>query len=434
MKFNHLNIKNTTLGMVLSLVILATSCEITPIANPNGPTIEELTDGASLVDLQLLATGLESSMRTDMEFYFWTTSIVGREYWDLRQTDPRYTGELLGAQGAPLDNNGFLTTRSFSARYKAIRNAYILEEAVANSSAGLTDAERNGFTGVSKTLRALSLLMILNRQYENGCRLDTQDPDNLGPFVSYTEGLAGVKSLLDEAAAELANASFAYTSSFAEDPTMFLRQNRAIAARVALYQGDNAAVLALLDESFFDQNGPLERGMYYRFSAAGNDQFNPLYNVPEQTFYIVHPTVISDAAADDDRVEDKTLQLPSPVTADGLTGDYQVVMFESNTSPAPIIRNEELILIYAEANVGTNNTAAVDAINIIRNEAEIGDYTGGTTDAELMNEILNQRRYSLFGEGHRWIDMRRMGRLNEIPTDRPGDVVHVQFPRPVLEE
>ncbi|WP_432766785.1 RagB/SusD family nutrient uptake outer membrane protein [Phycicoccus elongatus] len=40
-----------------------------------------------------------------------------------------------------------------------------------------------------------------------------------------------------------------------------------------------------------------------------------------------------------------------------------------------------------------------------------------------MDEIVKQRRYSLFGEGHRWIDMRRWGRLNQLPIDRPGDDV-----------
>ena len=54
-------------------------------------------------------------------------------------------------------------------------------------------------------------------------------------------------------------------------------------------------------------------------------------------------------------------------------------------------------------------------------------------DDALMDEIVKQRRYSLFGEGHRWIDMRRWGRLNQLPIDRPGDDVWEKFPRPVSE-
>jgi len=47
--------------------------------------------------------------------------------------------------------------------------------------------------------------------------------------------------------------------------------------------------------------------------------------------------------------------------------------------------------------------------------------------------MLNQRRYSLFGEGHRWIDMRRYNRLNTLPIDRPGDDVWEEFPIPATE-
>jgi hypothetical protein len=47
--------------------------------------------------------------------------------------------------------------------------------------------------------------------------------------------------------------------------------------------------------------------------------------------------------------------------------------------------------------------------------------------------MLNQRRYALFAEGHRWIDMRRYGRLNQLPIDRPGDDVWESFPLPANE-
>jgi hypothetical protein len=48
--------------------------------------------------------------------------------------------------------------------------------------------------------------------------------------------------------------------------------------------------------------------------------------------------------------------------------------------------------------------------------------------------MLHQRRYSLFFEGHRWIDMRRYNKLGELPIDRTGDKVHVSFPIPLNEE
>ncbi|MEO1382736.1 MAG: RagB/SusD family nutrient uptake outer membrane protein, partial [Bacteroidota bacterium] len=375
----------------------------------------------------------------DMEFYFQVVSIVGREYWDLNGVDPRYTGELLGANGVPLDNNGFLTTRSFAARYRAVKNANVFLEALSNTAATLSTEETNGLTAIANTFKAYSLLLVLNRQFDNGCRLEVADPDNLGPFVGYEAGLVGVQDLLDGAATNLANAgdAFALNLSIGFDgfntPATFLQFVKALQARVALYQGDKASALTLLGDSFFDIGGDLNLGPAHPFSTAGNDIRNPLFYVPGQDLFIAHPDFISDAETGDTRVTNKTAQLATAASLDGLSGDFQVQIYNSPSDPVAIIRNEELILIYAEAQIGSDNTEAINAINVVRGAAGLGDYSGGTTDADLLTEIVNQRRYALFGEGHRWIDLRRLGRLDEVDIDRSGDIVHRQFPRPVTE-
>lgn len=93
-----------------------------------------------------------------------------------------------------------------------------------------------------------------------------------------------------------------------------------------------------------------------------------------------------------------------------------------------------MILLYAEASIQTGATAdAVTAINIVRNAAGLADYAGATDTDSLIDEMLNQRRYSLFGEGHRWIDMRRYSKLGELTIDRTDDDVWEVFPRPASE-
>jgi hypothetical protein len=43
-----------------------------------------------------------------------------------------------------------------------------------------------------------------------------------------------------------------------------------------------------------------------------------------------------------------------------------------------------------------------------------------TTDSTFVNALLHERLYSLLYEGgHRWIDMRRFGRLSQVRIDRP---------------
>lgn len=444
-------IKPFLLGIATVSVLCFSACEIDEVANPNAPTAESLLDGASLEDLRLLATGLEAVMRVDIEFSYWTQSIIGRDYYDLRRVDPRYTGELLGAGDGPgaLDNNGFLTTRQFQRAYRIVRNANNLITATANARAGLTVEQERGIVGYAKTIKAFGLLTEAVRQFENGIRINVEDPDNLGPFTgSYQESLEAILALLDEAEGDLAAATefvFELSSGFDgfNTPGTFLTFNRALYARVALYAGrPKAEILTELNKSFMDLDGDLENGAYHVFSTAGNDRRNPLFNTPNATLFVVHPDFLEDADTGDVRVAEKTTPfmatptLAVPVTADGLSGDTQVSIYDSPSTPISIIRNEELILIYAEANIGVNNVEAANAINIIRNAAGLPDYPGPGDDASLLAEVLKQRRYSLFGEGHRWIDLRRFGLLNdpeEAPIDRPGDEVFDRFPRPVRE-
>lgn len=421
-------------------LVLFSGCELEDIENPNAPTVSSFAEGASAGDIQLLATGLEAIMRSDLEFHYDTVSILGREYYDLTGVDPRYTGELLKG---PLDNNGFLTTRSFAAWYKVVKTANILIEAVENSVAGLSDAEKNDYYGYAKTLKAYALLMVANRQYDNGIRIDVADPDNLGPNVGYQEALTAIMNLLNEADTHLSNGTEEFVSLSSgfegfDTAATFSEFNRALAARVALYQENDQMVLDLLEESFLDLDGDLYEGPAHVFGLTGNDILNAQFHVPLQSGeeFMVHDSWVEDAEDGDTRVAEKTVKLPEGTSFDGLSADYQIAVYDSNVDPVYLIRNEELILIYAEANIGIDNDETIKAINIVRNAAGLSDYSGPTDNESLLEEVVTQRRYSLLAEGHRWIDLRRLNMLNEdnIPLDREGDNIIDAFPTPFTEQ
>ncbi|MCC7245516.1 MAG: RagB/SusD family nutrient uptake outer membrane protein [Saprospiraceae bacterium] len=410
------------------------ACKIEEIENPNAPEQGFLENGgATLSDLKLLASGLESVARSDMQFHYWTVSVIGREYWDLRQTDPRYTGELLGAGGSPLDPNGFLTTRAYFRHFRMARNAWMIINAADNNAASLTDAQKNGLKGFARTMMAYGLLLEANRQYDGGIRVDVKNPDALGPFLDYEGSLREVAAMLDAANLELNGASLIWSCSLG-DAARLKQFNRAVAARVAMYQNDKAKMRSLLAETWMDADGNMDEGVYHVFGQGGNDLTNPLYVVADKDQFVVHPSVTANAEVGDTRYSTKTRVLSSPdpgsFSSDDLTGNVQVAIYSSLTDAVPIIRNEELVLMWAEANIGHDNAAAVAAINKVRAAAGLADYAGATDDAALVTQLLHERRYSLYGEGHRWMDMRRYGRLSQIPTDRPGDVVHSRFPRP----
>ena len=73
------------------------------------------------------------------------------------------------------------------------------------------------------------------------------------------------------------------------------------------------------------------------------------------------------------------------------------------------------------------------AIDKIRQGHNLGAYSGAVTQPALITEMLKQRRYSLFSEGHRWVDVRRYDLLGTLPIDRPDDDVWTEFPLPALE-
>ncbi|MGE5108769.1 MAG: RagB/SusD family nutrient uptake outer membrane protein, partial [Sphingobacteriales bacterium] len=189
-------------------------------------------------------------------------------------------------------------------------------------------------------------------------------------------------------------------------------------------------------ESFFNLNGNFNTGVYNVFGTGSGDQLNAAFFPQNQAgdVRLVHPSYATDIAANDDRISKATLR-NAPVSIAGLSSNRDVWVYTSSTAPVPVIRNEELILIYAEASIQNNDLSnAVTALNKIRNGHNLPNYSGVVTQAALIDEMLKQRRYSLFFEGHRWIDIRRYNRIVTLPVDRAGDDIWTAFPLPNTEQ
>ncbi|MBC6490831.1 RagB/SusD family nutrient uptake outer membrane protein [Flavihumibacter stibioxidans] len=423
----------------LAVMVLSPSCK-KEIGNLNNPTIEDFLENATKPELNNLVTGIESGMRNNLAMYLDVVGLIGREMYRFTAADPRYLSDLLGAKTATLDNNTFYLTNPWASRYRVVKNCNILIEAATNSGL-LTDDEKKGYTGFAKTIKAYQLLLNLNLTHSNGIRVEVADPDNLGPVLAYKPSLAAIKSLLDEGQTELGGASVAFslTSGFTgfNDNASLVAFNRAIYARVAAYDEDWAGVLTSLDNSFMDMDADLGLGIYHVFSTASGDILNPAFVRQNEAgeVRVAHPSYATDLQPGDDRIGKATLR-NSPVSSSDLTSNRDVWVYTSATAPVPLIRNEELILLYAEAKIrqgaaGFND--AVEAINTIRNAHNLTPYSGPLTSTALIDEVLYNRRYSLFFEGHRWVDMRRYNRLAQLPKDRAEDDVWEMFPLPLTE-
>ncbi|MBT8323958.1 MAG: RagB/SusD family nutrient uptake outer membrane protein, partial [Winogradskyella sp.] len=221
-----------------------------------------------------------------------------------------------------------------------------------------------------------------------------------------------------------------------DTPSSFAEFNRALSAIANLYAGNGQAALTDLNASFLDLNGDLNVGPKHVFSLSSGDATNDLFKITDNNGdqIIVHNSWINDAEAGDTRVTQKTSLRANPTSQDGLNGTHQTELYMSNVSPIDMVRNEELILVYAEASILASNLQdAEDALNIIRDSASLPPYSGAQTAAELTTEMLKQRRYSLWCENHRMFDLRRYNLSSTLPIDRTGDQIFNTLPIPLTE-
>jgi len=404
----------------------------------NHATVDAFTKNATTEQLNALVSGTESGMRNNLALYLDDVGTIGRELYHFINAEPRYVTDLLGANDATLTGSNFYITDTWASRYQVIKNCNILIDAAGHSNY-VSQEQKNGYIGFARTIKACQLLMNLNLTDSNGIRVDVADPDHLGPFVNYSDGLAAIASLLDSAKTDLGNASVDFPLAGFEnfmDAAGLTKFNRALAARVAVYQEKWGDALNALSGSFFDLNGALSLGVYHVFGSGSGDQLNDFFIPQNQTgdVRIAHPSYAADIVPGDDRIG-KATPRTAVASLNGLSGDRDVWVYTSSTAPVPIIRNEELILIYTECKIQVSAFPdAIVALNRIRTAHNLPAYASAITKEALLTEMLNQRRFSLYCEGHRWIDLRRYGRLNELPIDRPGDDVWTKFPVPVTEQ
>jgi hypothetical protein len=455
-------VKHTTRLLSATLIVLVltfTGCDSLEFDDPNAPRADQ-------VSIQNLATGTEGGLRDELDIYLQTVSIFGREAYYFEPADPRYTGELYTG---PLDANGFLVVSPWSGRYRAIGSALELLE-LANivrdeTPDEISEAEVSAVDGFVQTIIGYQLLIALNSTWDNGLKIEYNDDVNT-PVVSRERAFERIDQYLDDGLASLQNGSdlfpFQLSSGFSNDgfdtTAGFAQFNRALRARSAAYQGDYVTTLDVLEESFISENvRELATGVYHAYATGIGERTNPLFEVPTADVVKLraHPSFTDDARSADERVSVKTLDRTddaenpdnsfdtSPNAANGLSSPVVTTRYTGATDGIPMVRNAELLLLRAEANIlsSTPDLAAAEAdLNIIRNAAGLGDYNGPTTQDALFEEMVYNRRYELYLEGHRWVDARRFGILDrlEFPYDTVGDgsresIVFRQVPIPQNE-
>ena len=463
-------IANTTrlrgLSTALSIVTLSaagltlTGCQAETVLNPNSPTIAGV-DADVRVASQIRASGAMATQRGLAAGYVSSVGILGRESFNYTPTEARNTTEYL--RSAALTNASFVAGVQWAGRYSSMLGLKQLSELVdATTGNTLTPAERLAVKGFANTLWALDMYYVIATRDSLGAPTELiTTRDSAAAFQTRDSVYRFILGKLDEGKTQLtgggASFPFVLTSGFTgfTTPSTFLRLNRALYARVAVTYGSlrgaagapqYTAALAALTESFLSTASPLSTGAYYVFSTASGDALNGLSPTvsPDQ---LLHPSLEADALTElrpdlspDLRYSGKVTKLATARTApqsSGIATTLQAKIYPTNTSPIPIIRNEELILLRAEANLGLGNlgTALTD-INFIRTTSgglAASPLTAASGSTAILTELLRQRRLSLLLEGHRWVDVRRYNRMATLPLDQASHIYVNAFPIPTAE-
>ena len=432
----------------VALLVFASACKDLVVPDFNNTSLDDLTNNPTPTKITQASQGLLIGTRVgiaEQNGYVSLLGIVGRESYNFDPADPRFITEMLIG---PLDGGSpAFGGNLFAAPYRNIRNANILLGAT-DKVTGLSVAQKSAVRGFAKTIQALDYLNVVNTRDDLGAPIDV----NIGPtavpapIVPKAAVFTQIATLLDDGLTAL-NAGggafpFAMSPGFTDfaTPAQFAKFNRALKARVEAYRGNYAALLTALNGSFLDTTAPLTLGAYHSFSTGSGDTQNALFD-PAGRAILAHPSIVTDAETKpngtlDARVLAKVTQLAAPRTVQGVTTDLVFTIYNTNTTPLPIIRNEELILLRAEARYFTaDQTGALNDINLIRQTsgglAPRGPFLN---QSNFVTELLKQRRYSLLFEGgHRWIDARRFGLLSTLPKALPTHTVPSRFPFPEAE-
>lgn len=434
----------------LAAAIVACNADQLNVPNPNSATVA----GASVdpTALQLLFTGLFADVRGQRANMILESAVFGREGYTLSPQDGRFaTLPLIGVtiNGVQkIDYASGFTNLPWGGQYGTLRDLFNFKNAIANNGT-LSAQQKAGALGVAQTFDALMILDLVEAHDSLGGITEIKDDaTQLAPFVSRDSMFKFMLGSLNQAIANLgtAGATFAYKvpPGFAgfDTPANFAKFAQAIKAKVeveyaTLGGGATAwqAALTALNSSFLNASATtraqLDVGVYDTYGVSP-DSPNPLTQATNTNLYghmsLQRDVQLKADGKPDDRYTAKVRTgLPpraGPIANGGPTTETTTIGFSiwpAQNSSIPIIRNEELILLRAEARLGTGDKAgAIADINQVRvNSGGLppSTLTTSSTNDQILEGILYEKRYSLLMEGDRWPDMRRYGKLNELPLD-----------------
>ncbi len=348
--------------------------------------------------------------------------------------------------------NGTMSEFPFQLYYRLIGNANIAVTSIDNATG--TKAERDQIKGEALGLRAFSyfnLVQLYGKRYDAAAKPNSQ----LGvPLVltPTTEGLprATVEDIYTQINKDLTDAAALLTTTRTYKSHINLDVVKGLQARVALVQQNWAAAATFAADArknyslmsdtqyldgFADVTNPewiwgfdhLEDqseffGAYHSYIS---DNFNSS-NI-RQTPKALNSLLYNQIPATDVRSK---LWVKTPTATNAITPPggvrvpYMNQKFRLPGTPStstmgdiPYMRAAEMYLIEAEAQARLGkNTEAAKLLFDLTTKRDAAYKLSTSTSTKLIDEILLSRRVELWGEGHRFLDLKRMN----LPLNRNG--------------
>lgn len=450
-------------ALLLAASLALGACGGFDITDTNQPTQSDLENNPTRAKLSAAATGIFSGARSDITGFIWQVGSMGREGINLSgNNQPDYQEPYFG----PLSSTQFGGSE-WGGRFANIRTINVYLDA-APKAPDLTTEELSASQGFGKTMQALAFMYVIETRANLGAPVDVDQPVTAppAPFVSEDSVYGFIIGLLDSAQTALQSAGgtpfpFPVPPGFTgfDQPSTFLLFNRALKAKAEVLRATAGCgqpcfqnALTTLPSTFIDSTASsLGNGPKFDFSTASGDQANGLAEPLDgttffaDTFVLVHAQHQAGGALDA-RVLAKTARATRVPTWSipnvPLPGALKYTIYftagqPDPNAPVPIIRDEELILLRAEAELGTGDlNGALSDINFIRTKSgQLPAIASGTwtsmSAADRVGELVYERWYSLMWEqGTRWIDARRYNLLGTIEPGVPGGQVPQRMPIP----
>jgi starch-binding outer membrane protein, SusD/RagB family len=412
-------------ALVLASVVAA-SCKDADVPFLTAPTSIANTP----VGVTNAMTGLFSATRLDVGNYIILMSGFGRDGADFTNTEPRLVTYNTGLY--PITNTWIPV---WDDEYTDILQAHTILGILPNVTPAYTTAQLQAIEGVARTYEALNYMTVAEVHDTNGAAIQLNGT-GLPPAYCNKDVWQYIVALLDSANAELDSAggtaapitfpsgmgAISALSGPSTTAGSYAAFNRALAGKAglelayaiarspggaaptpttpgspdatALMRADSALThSALYNPGVLGPNptaGWLVDGfsVLHDFSSASGDAVNPM-NALSATFVILNELSTSQDTINDLRwkakfaVNQHAIQ-QQPYAA--IASPYVYSMYPSPGSYIPIVRNEELVLVEAEIQIGLGNySAAAVLINDVRT------MVGGLPAASIANDYIDTR-------------------------------------------